>query len=214
MLLQGANVRLRRAEPSDLEDRWRWNNDPRVMQFLPRSAVPASREQLLAWLRKSAEDPGDAIELAVETSDGRHIGGASLRDFDWKTRKAEFAIMIGEPECWGKGHGTDVTRLLLELGFDRLNLNRIWLTVDAEHSAAIRAYDKAGFREEGRLRQDRFLRGAYGDTILMAILREEWEAQREMSTAGDSAAAGDSADPAAEPDGAGLGAKSGEPRVS
>ncbi|MCL5676357.1 MAG: GNAT family N-acetyltransferase, partial [Firmicutes bacterium] len=42
----------------------------------------------------------------------------------------------------------------------------------------IRAYKKAGFVEEGRLRADRYLRGAYGDTLVMGVLRSEWEAGR------------------------------------
>ncbi|MHB9146715.1 MAG: GNAT family N-acetyltransferase [Symbiobacteriia bacterium] len=177
MLLVGEKVRLRRAMPADLEDRVRWNSDPRVMEFLPRGAVPSSREETLAYLRKAAEQTSEYIELAIETQEGKHVGGTTLRDFDWRARKAEFAIMIGEPDQWSKGYGTDAARLMLKLAFENLNLNRVWLMVDATNVRGITAYERAGFRQEGRLRQDRFLRGTYEDSIVMGILREEWQAR-------------------------------------
>lgn len=173
---EGRLVRLRRATPADVEDRVRWNNDPRVMEFLPRGAVPSTREEILSYLNKAATNRDELIELAIETLDGRHIGGTVLRDFDWKARKCEFGIMIGEPDCWGKGYGTEVTRLMLRLAFENLNLNRVWLTVDAANEKGIRAYRKAGYVEEGRLRADRYVRGRYGDTLVMGVLRQEWEA--------------------------------------
>ncbi len=176
MLLVGEKVRLRRAMPADLEDRVRWNSDPRVMEFLHRGAVPSSREETLAYLRTAAEQTSEYIELAIETQTGKHIGGTTLRNFDWRSRKAEFAIMIGEPEQWSLGYGTDATRLMLKLAFENLNLNRVWLTVDASNQRGITAYERAGFKQEGRLRQDRYMRGVYEDGIVMGILREDWQA--------------------------------------
>jgi RimJ/RimL family protein N-acetyltransferase len=66
--------------------------------------------------------------------------------------------------------------MLVRHGFETLNLNRIWLHVYANNPAGVRAYEKAGFRREGVLRQSCYQGGRYWDTIVMAVLREEWNA--------------------------------------
>jgi RimJ/RimL family protein N-acetyltransferase len=66
--------------------------------------------------------------------------------------------------------------LLAKHCFETLNLQRVFLRVYADNLRAQRAYQKAGFIEEGRLRQAVFKRGAYQDAILMSVLRTEWSA--------------------------------------
>ena len=60
-------------------------------------------------------------------------------------------------------------------GFREQNLNRIFLRVFEDNPAAIRCYEKVGFRLEGRLRQDRYQDGRYLDTLVMGLLRDEFE---------------------------------------
>jgi len=64
--------------------------------------------------------------------------------------------------------------MLVEYGFNTLNMNRIELTVYEFNIRAYKSYQKAGFIEEGRKRQARYHNGKYHDEIIMAILREEW----------------------------------------
>src|SRR5262249_50692365 len=102
------------------------------------------------------------------------IGAAGLHDIDLRNRHAWFGITIGDKSAWGKGHGTEATRLILELAFGTLNLNRVFLHVYEYNERARHVYEQIGFRVEGRLRQDVFHAGRYWDTIVMGILREEW----------------------------------------
>ena len=69
--------------------------------------------------------------------------------------------------------GTEAIRLLVEFGFTRRNLRRIHLQAIASNTGALRAYEKAGFVVEGRLREHAWVRGAYEDIVLMGILRPE-----------------------------------------
>ena len=113
--------------------------------------------------------------LALEVlADGRYIGNIGLYEIDWKNRKAEYGILIGDKSAWGKGYGFDSSTDLLAYAFRELNLHRIFLRVLAYHERAIRLYEKIGFREEGRLRQDIFRSGAYRDTIIMGMLASEY----------------------------------------
>ncbi len=66
-------------------------------------------------------------------------------------------------------------RLLLQHGFDTLNLNRVYLRVYANNLRAIRCYEKTGFVLEGRMRQAQYQNGEYLDILLMSVLRSEWD---------------------------------------
>jgi RimJ/RimL family protein N-acetyltransferase len=72
-------------------------------------------------------------------------------------------------------------RLLLRVGFETLNLNRIFLQVDAENKGAIRAYEKAGFVHEGRWRQADYREGRYHDDLFMSVLRSEWDEMKKKA---------------------------------
>ncbi|HYG57635.1 MAG TPA: GNAT family protein [Symbiobacteriaceae bacterium] len=174
-MYQGSLVRLRRVEPErDTADRYRWLNDPEVVQYLAMRPARVSREEVRQYLDSCARGT-DPAEFAIEALDGTHIGGCTLRGFNHVARSAEFGICIGEKGYRGHGYGTDVSRLMAKIGFEEFNLNRIWLTVYEPNAGGVRAYEKAGFAVEGRLRQYAYLHGQYLDSFLMAILREDYE---------------------------------------
>src|SRR5262249_47408000 len=104
--------------------------------------------------------------------------GTGLHRIDFKERHAAFGITIGDKAEWGKGYGTETTRLLVEHAFEILNLNRVWLHVYEFNERGIRTYERVGFQKEGVLRQDHFHEGRYWSTIIMGILREEWQAAK------------------------------------
>ena len=95
-------------------------------------------------------------------------------DIDHRNRATEFGIMIGEKSYWNQGYGNEAVRLLLKLGFETMNLNRVFLRVFETNPRAIRAYEKAGFKREGRQRQGEWQNGRYIDVLVMSVLREEW----------------------------------------
>jgi RimJ/RimL family protein N-acetyltransferase len=81
---------------------------------------------------------------------------------------------IGETNYWSKGYGTDAMNVLLRFAFIEINLRRVTLTVFEYNPRAIRSYEKAGFRHEGRKRQLLHREGKRWDELYMGILREEW----------------------------------------
>jgi RimJ/RimL family protein N-acetyltransferase len=83
-------------------------------------------------------------------------------------------ILIGEKSCWNRGYGTEAMHLLVDTAFNTLNLHRVYLRVFEDNPRAIRAYEKAGFVHEGRMRQAEFHQGRFCDVLLMSVLRPEW----------------------------------------
>jgi RimJ/RimL family protein N-acetyltransferase len=88
-------------------------------------------------------------------------------------RTAELGIVIGEPDCRGKGYGTEATRLILDYAFSALGLHNVMLRVFAYNEAAIRAYLKAGFKEIGRRREAHRQGGVAYDEVLMDCVSTE-----------------------------------------
>ena len=174
-MIEGELVRLRPREMSDLDHYYTWINDREVTRFLiMRYAISRAAEE--AWLAARVSRPMSygAVGFAIETKEGVHIGAVDFHHASPEDRAARLGIMIGEKAYWSKGYGTDAIRTLVRFGFDEMNLNRIDLTVDARNERAIACYRKCGFVEEVRLRQDRYSEGGYHDTLVMAVLRDDW----------------------------------------
>jgi RimJ/RimL family protein N-acetyltransferase len=94
-----------------------------------------------------------------------------------RNRSSEIGIIIGDKSAWNQGYGTESVRLLVKLGFETLNLNRIYLHVFETNPRAVKCYEKAGFVHEGRQRQGEWQDGRFIDVLVMSILQEEWRAQ-------------------------------------
>ncbi len=173
--LIGPRVYLRPLEREDAPLLVPWFNDPEVTRMLLRHR-PMNLHDEEAFIEQLGRDE-HAVGLAIAVRDSdRTIGVAGLNQIDFRNRHAAFGISIGAKEEWGKGYGTQATELLVRHAFETLNLNRVWLHVYENNQRGIRAYEKAGFRKEGVLRQECYREGRYWDTIVMAILRDEWEA--------------------------------------
>ena len=160
----------------------RWLNDPEVRRGLL-IHLPISQAEEEVWFENMLKRPKEQRPLLIEVrqkdsaSAGESwipIGNCAFDDIDWRNRSGVVGIVIGEKSYWNQGYGTETMLLLLKHGFQTLNLNRISLLVFANNQPAIRAYEKAGFAHEGRMRQAEYRDGQYLDVLLISVLREEW----------------------------------------
>lgn len=116
-----------------------------------------------------------AYMFAIHTLEGQYIGMADYRDVEKIKRSCTIGITIGEKDYWGKGYGTDAIKVLIEFLFNRVNLRRIQLDTWSGNKRAISAYSKCGFKVEGTLRESEYIEGKYYDTIIMGLLRRDWD---------------------------------------
>ena len=79
------------------------------------------------------------------------IGEIELDHIAWRSGEAELKIDIFDTTMHCHGYGTDAILTLLEQAFVTMNLNRVYLRVQASNAKALHCYDKVGFRKEGRL---------------------------------------------------------------
>lgn len=177
IFLAGHKVLLRPLEREDLDGAYpSWLNDQEGDRFTEHAIFPRNRDDALAYYQ-ALRGERSILHLAIIARDtAQHIGNVSLQSIDWVSRHAEFAILIGAAEARGKGFGVEAARLILGHGFDRLNLRRIWLGVNAENAAALALYRRVGFQEEGRLRQHILRAGNAVDVVVMGLLAGDFQA--------------------------------------
>lgn len=176
----GKKLYLRGLERKDLEGNYfQWANDPEVTYYMFMGAYPNTIEALQEEYDKLIKSKNDVVFAIIDKKTDTHIGNVGLYTINWISRSGELRIIIGEKKYWGKGYGTEATKLVLEYAFDKLNLNKVWLGVNVEHVAAVRCYENAGFVKEGILREEIYRNGKYYDAVRMSVLRKEYLANKE-----------------------------------
>jgi RimJ/RimL family protein N-acetyltransferase len=178
-LLSGERVWLRPLEARDMPAYVAGINDTAVGAFAG-YRIPITVAEATAWLERHAakSHSGEGYFFAVcELGDDRFIGTTWFKEVNTVDGNSELAIYMDKDHI-GSGWGTDAQRTLLNFGFGTLGLERIWLTVNASNARAIRSYEKVGFQREGVMRRAFRVDGRLGDVLMMAILRDEWEAAR------------------------------------
>ncbi len=175
-MIEGTLVNLRQRELTDHLRTHAWLNDREVTRFHPtRYAYSLAYEEAHYRLATSSGQTRERASFAIETKEGLHIGNCGLTLQYAESGSAELGIMVGDTSYWNRGYGTDAVRLLVRFGFETMNLHRIALAVYDFNARGIASYRKAGFVDEGRRRQAFYHRGCYGDTVIMSILRDEYD---------------------------------------
>jgi len=177
-VLTGKYVRLSAFDPEEMSKAYpRWNLNSEYQRLLNSSSrFMQSSKAALKWMEEEVGEISPAsyyFSIRALDSD-KLIGELGLDVVNWSGRDAFVGLGIGEREYWGKGYGTDIMNVLLRFAFTEINLRRVTLTVFEYNPRAIRSYEKAGFRHEGRLRKVIKKEGKRWDILFMGILREEW----------------------------------------
>jgi RimJ/RimL family protein N-acetyltransferase len=178
-IFRGELVRLSGDDPQTVAEAFsRWNRDSEYARLLDDEPPKLySVKSFKAWLEKKFErDDEFRFFFTIRTLEGDQlIGFIGLFGIQWNHGSAWVGIGLGERNYWGKGYGTDAMQVVLRYAFKELNLYRLNLDVFAYNPRAIRSYEKAGFKIEGREPKAVLRDGQRYDMVLMGILREEWE---------------------------------------
>ncbi|KLU63201.1 putative ribosomal N-acetyltransferase YdaF [Peptococcaceae bacterium CEB3] len=178
--LFGERIMLREYKREDLEHIRKWVNDPEVVDNLSDIFLAPhtlnNTEDFLDSVLKGARQNSYCFVIADKETEA-YIGQIDLFNINWKNRHAEIGIVIGEAENRGKRIGSEALTVLQDFVFNRLNMNRLEIKVHSYNTRAHRCYLKSGFVEEGRLREMFYINGKYFDTIILSMLKSEFESR-------------------------------------
>lgn len=151
-----------------------WFGDQEVCRFNSHGKFVRSADYFRDYVRSL--DAGTAIVWAVCHAEHGHIGNVSLQALSFVDRNAEFAVIMGDRRHWGRGVATLAARRLLQHGFDKLNLHRIYCGTAASNLAMRKLALALGMREEGTRRSHLYLEGEWVDVVEFGVLRSEFSA--------------------------------------
>ena len=173
--LIGENIYLSPISVEDVENYTNWLNDFETTDYIGQSTKIYSLEKEKKFLEKFTEESKDVNLGIVTLKEDKLIGNCGLKNVDYINRIATLGIFIGDKEERNKGYGKETIKLLLDFGFNYLNLNEINLDVMEFNKRAIKCYEKVGFKEYGRRRKCIYSNGNYYDKISMDILKSEFK---------------------------------------
>ena len=173
--LQGKRVVLRPLARQDAFGPYvEWFNDEVVCAGNGHHRFPYSREDALRYIARSHSSETELILAIARRKDGRHIGNAALKKIDPVSRCGEFAIVIGDRTCWGKGYSREAAALLLKHAFFTLNLNRVSCGTFETNTPMKRLAHSLGMKREGCRRQAAYKGNRYLDVIEYGVLKPEF----------------------------------------
>ena len=171
---------LRRWRDADLDELHALQSDPDVVRYLPWGVK--TREESAEWLRqRQAQDrlaqDDDAVSLAVERrADGRLLGAVNAWWRSAEHQQGEVGFMLAR-HAQGHGYALEAMTALLDVLFPALDLHRAYGRADARNDASIGLMRRLGMRQEAHLVENERFKGEWGDEVVCAVLRREWDAR-------------------------------------
>lgn len=172
-VIRGEKINLRPMIPDEISIFYKWAVESDF--WYSRDRKPSMEEFLANWkpyyFDGSAPEKGRCFMIELNNNP---VGVICYNNIDGVNKKVELDIIIAGEET-SKGYGTYALKTLIKYLFDEFDLNRIFTIAGANNPRAIRAYKKAGFTQEGVLREADYFNGEFIDCVVLSILRREFE---------------------------------------
>lgn len=177
MILTTKRLVLREFEEEDWRAVITYQSHPLYLRYNP--WTHRTEQDVRAFVRRFVvqreEEPRTKFQLAITLApDGQLIGNAGIRIKALDDWEADIGYEL-DPRYWGYGYATEAAGALLAFGFQELGLHRVWAGCIAENIASARVMEKIGMRQEGHLRENEWMKDRWWDTLLYAILEDEWQ---------------------------------------
>ncbi len=166
---------LRECNIDDLSAFYEIDSDSEVVRYVSYGpfTLEECRRELTLHIDQQSISPRSVYYLAVVLrSEDRLIGRCVLNITSDKHREGKLGYALNR-HYWGHGYVTEAARALLTFGFSTLNLHRIFATCSPDNSASEHVLQKLGMQKEGYLRENRFRRGTWRNSLLYAALAPE-----------------------------------------
>jgi len=172
-MITGKLVGLRAIEEADLELLQKWRNTPSFRRNF-REVRELGMESQKKWFKMIYDNPmRDFMFGIVDIDNGQLIGACGLLYINWFIRSADFSFYIGRDNAYmdDKGYAEEATRLLIDYGFNNLNLHKIWMELYEFDKVKYDFFtQKFGFKQDALLRDNCFEDGKYWNSYIISLI--------------------------------------------
>lgn len=160
-------INLRELRLDDAEYMTEFIKDKDISKQFLYTRYPFSQENFKEFIRDSWRNSNN-IHFAIVDEHDEYIGTISLKNINYVDRNAEYAI-VTRKKYWGTKSSYEATKQIIDYGFKRLNLHKIYLNVLSSNLRAKKFYEKFGFIQDGVFKQHLYINGKYEDLIWFSI---------------------------------------------
>jgi ribosomal-protein-alanine N-acetyltransferase len=168
-----------------VEDDWmrvlEYQTDPMYLRYYEwTERTPEAVQDFVGWfLDHQKQNPRIKFQLAVTLkSNDLLIGNCGIRLAKANAFQADIGYEL-DPKHWNHGYATEAAHAIVDLGFSRFGLHRVWSWCVADNAGSAHVLEKLGMRLEGRLRENESYRDRWWDTLMFAILADEWQIHKQ-----------------------------------
>lgn len=174
-ILESERLILKPIEPEDLrflmDQRW----DADVTDYIIHNPISWYNQQ--KWYEKICQNGDVALSIFYKEKAGEApvlLGAVGLYDINYRHQRATWKTLRIPRKYQGLGLASEASRMLIEYGFDTLNLNKITSDIFPDNEGIIKVLQKLGFKEEGRLKEHYFHQGKFKDVVIYSLLRDDY----------------------------------------
>ncbi|HEX9839982.1 MAG TPA: GNAT family protein [Anaerolineales bacterium] len=176
MKLETERLLLRDFVKDDWQRVLEYQSNPLYLRYYEwTERTPEAVQEFVGWfLNHQSQEPRIKFQLAVVLkSSNQLIGNCGVRMNEANALEADIGYEL-DPKQWNHGYATEAAHAIVDFGFSRFDVHRIWSWCVADNIGSAHVLEKLGMRLEGRLRENEYYKGRWWDTLMYAILADEW----------------------------------------
>ena len=172
-MIPGKSINLWALEKGDLVQNYLWGNDPEIVKLTGMNPAPKTAWEVERWYDQMVSDP-NLVTLAIKLNDGTYVGNVEISSIDWRSRKGEIGVMIGNRSYRRQGYAREAILMMCRHAFEEMGFHRIYAHVLPFNQKAHKLFEACGFTDEGEMREAFFTWGRWWNVSVMSILAEEF----------------------------------------
>ncbi len=181
MKLETERLILRELVKDDWGRVFEYQSDPLYLRYYEwTERTPEAVQEFVSWLmERQSQQPRIKFQLAITLkSNNLLIGNCGIRMDHINAFQADIGYEL-DPNYWNHGYATEAAHAIVDFGFSRFSLHRVWSWCVADNLGSAHVLEKLGMRREGYLRENEYYRDRWWDTLMYAILVDEWERHKQ-----------------------------------
>jgi len=176
--LRSKNYILRPILEEDIPQLYQLRSDPDLMKYIHRPILKEPNEAIALYrvIEQRRMSIGNINWALCTETDPTMKGFIGFAGINKENNRAELGYMIMK-ELQGKKLMYEVLPLLIEYGFETMNMNALTAIIDPANIASEKVLIHCGLRKEAHFREEIFFEGKYYDALHYCILKSDYKSR-------------------------------------
>jgi ribosomal-protein-alanine N-acetyltransferase len=179
---KGERLYLKEINISDIDDTvMAWFDDAELMKFYTNSKNKITKEKLLSSMEEGKK-VGNLYTYGIFINESdKLIGTIKIGPIHFIHKTSDLVALIGDRNYLGKGLSVDAISLGNQLAFENFNIRKLYGGMYESNIASIKAYTRAGWLIEGRLKGFYMNDDKNEDRILVGCFNPKYFSKEEIN---------------------------------